>query len=93
MSAAGQPRDLSRLHARRRQARRRRNLARLDVGLGLVCAAVLILATPGLAITFLVALLVLVVCGLSFVLELTLTRRSARGSSTSDDATRDGLPR
>ena len=93
MSAAGQPRDLSRLHARRRQARRRRNLARLDVGLGLACAVVLILATPGLAITAIVALLVLVVCGLSFVLERSLTRRSARDASTSDDATQDGRTR
>ena len=93
MSAAGQPRDLSQLHARRRQERRRRNLARLDVGLGLACAVVLIVATPGLAITAIVALLVLVVCGLSFVLELTLTRRSAGHSSTSDGATRDGPPR
>jgi hypothetical protein len=93
VSAAGQPRDLSRLRARRRQARRRRNLARLDVGLGLVCAVVLILATPGLAITAIVALLVLVVCGLSFVLERILARRSARGSSTSDDATPDGRAR
>jgi hypothetical protein len=93
MSAAGQPRDLSRLHARRRQARRRRNLARVDVGLGLVCALVLILASPGFAITALVALLVLVVCGLSFVLERTLTRRSAPDPSISDDATQDGPPR
>jgi Flp pilus assembly protein TadB len=93
VSAAGQPRDLSQLHARRRQERRRRNLARLDVGLGLACAVVLIVATPGLAITALVALLVLVVCGLSFVLERSLTRRSARDASTSDDATSDGRPR
>jgi hypothetical protein len=93
MSAGGQPRDLSRSQARRRQSRRRRNLARVDVGLGLVCAVVLILATPGLAITAVVALLVLVVCGLSFVLERSLTRRSARVPSTSGDATRDGRPR
>jgi Flp pilus assembly protein TadB len=93
VSAAGQPRDLSQLHARRRQERRRRNLARLDVGLGLACAVVLIVATPGLAITALVALLVLLVCGLSFVLERSLTRRSARDASASDDATSDGRPR
>jgi Flp pilus assembly protein TadB len=93
VSAAGQPRDLSQLHARRRQERRRRNLARLDMGLGLVCAVVLIVATPGLAITALVALLVLLVCGLSFVLERSLTRRSARDPSTPDDATSDGRPR
>ena len=93
MSAAGQPRDLSQLHARRRQARRRRNLARLDVGLGLACAVVLIVATPGLAITAVVALLVLIVCGLSFLLERSLTRRSAPHPSTSDDSIQDGPPR
>jgi O-antigen/teichoic acid export membrane protein len=93
VSTAGQPGDLSRLQARRRQARRRRNLARLDVGLGLACAVVLILATPGLAITALVALLVLVVCGVSFALERSLTRRSARDPSTSEDAAPDGRPR
>jgi hypothetical protein len=54
---------------------------------------VLILATPGLAITALVALLVLVVCGLSFVLERSLTRRSARDPSASDDAAPGGRPR
>ena len=93
MSAAGQPRDLSQLHARRRQARRRRNLARLDVGLGLACAVVLIVATPGLAITAVVALLVLIVCGLSFLLERSLTRRSGPHPSTSDDSIQDGPPR
>jgi Flp pilus assembly protein TadB len=93
VSATGQPSDLSRLQARRRQARRRRNLARLDVGLGLGCAIVLILAAPGLAVTAIVALLVLVACGLSFVLERSLTRRSARDPSTSDRATGDGRPR
>jgi len=44
------------------------------VGLGLASAVVLILATPGLAITAIVALLVLVVCGLSYLLERSLTR-------------------
>ncbi|HWW90903.1 MAG TPA: hypothetical protein VNY35_09010 [Solirubrobacteraceae bacterium] len=61
--------QVSRLHARRREARRRRHLARVDVGLGLAGAAVLVIATPGLAITGLVALIVLVLCGLMFALE------------------------
>jgi hypothetical protein len=56
--------DVSRLHARRRAARRRRHVARVDVGLGLVGAAVLVIATPGLAITGLVALI-----GLTFALD------------------------
>jgi hypothetical protein len=67
--------DMPRLHARRREARRRRNLARVDVGLGLVCAAVLVIATPGLAITGLIALIVLILVALTFALD----RRSARG--------------
>jgi hypothetical protein len=61
--------DVARLHARRREARRRRRLARVDVGLGLVGALVLVLATPGLAITGLVALIVLALCGLTFALD------------------------
>ena len=67
-------RDMSRLRERRRQARRRRGLLRLDVGLGVVGAIVLLLATPGLAIAALVALLLLVVCAVSLAWE----RRSAR---------------
>jgi hypothetical protein len=68
--------DVSRLHARRREARRRRNIARVDVGLGLAAAAVLVIATPGLAITGLVALIVLALCGLTFALDR--RRRPAR---------------
>jgi Flp pilus assembly protein TadB len=68
--------DISRLRARRREARRRRNLARVDVGIGLVGAVVLVIATPGLAITGLVALIVLALCGLTFALER--RRRPAR---------------
>jgi Flp pilus assembly protein TadB len=77
---AGQsPGDLSRLQSRRRIARRRQHLARVDLGLGLVGALVLVLATPGLAITGLVALIVLVLCLLTFVLERrTRTRRSRK---------------
>jgi hypothetical protein len=48
----------------------------MDLGLGVLGAIVLILATPGLAISGLIALLVLVACGASFVLE---RRRRARG--------------
>src|ERR1019366_2101625 len=42
--------DMSRLRARRRQARRRRHLARLDFGLGLLLAVVALLVAPGIAI-------------------------------------------
>jgi hypothetical protein len=55
-------------------ARRRRHLARVDVGLGLLGALILILAAPGLAITGLIALIVLVGCLAAFVIE---RRRSA----------------
>lgn len=63
------PRDISRLRARRREARRRRRLARLDLGLGVIGAMVLLVATPGLAITAVIALAVLALCVLSAVLE------------------------
>jgi Flp pilus assembly protein TadB len=94
VSAAEQPRDISQLQARRRQARRRRNLARLDVGFGLLCAIVLILASPGLAIVALVALVVLVLCALSIALERRAARRSAReDASRSPSAGGSGLTR
>jgi NAD(P)-dependent dehydrogenase (short-subunit alcohol dehydrogenase family) len=47
MNASGAPRDPGALRARRRSARRRRRVARLDVAIGLVLALVLVLATPG----------------------------------------------
>jgi hypothetical protein len=66
----GQPhRDEPSRLSRRRDARRRRHLARVDLGLGVVGAVVLLVATPGLAITGLVALIVLVFCLLAFVAE------------------------
>jgi hypothetical protein len=71
-------RDVAQLRARRRQARRRRRLARLDLGLGVLGAIVLIVATPGLAISGLIALLVLAACALSFVLERRRRLRAER---------------
>jgi len=70
--------DISRLRARRREARRHQRLARVDVGLGVIGALVLLLATPGLAITAIVALAVLALCLLSVVLERRALRRSKR---------------
>lgn len=61
--------DIPRLRARRREARRRRRLARLDLGLGAFVALVLLIATPGLAITAVIALIMLALCVLSVVLE------------------------
>jgi site-specific recombinase len=72
------PRDPARLRARRVHARRRRRLARLDVGLGLVCALVLVIASPGLAIAGVVALAVLLVCALSLLWDRLAVRRAAR---------------
>jgi Flp pilus assembly protein TadB len=78
MSAATPPKDMSHLRARRREARRRRNIARLDVGAGLLIAAVLLLLiAPGLAIVAIVALLVLAACAVSAGLE----RRRSPGRS------------
>jgi hypothetical protein len=70
--------DLSELRARRRLARRRRRLARIDVGLGVLVAIVLLIVSPGLAITGLVALATLGVCLVSLALE---RRRSARAGN------------
>lgn len=70
------PADISELRARRRFARRKRTLARVDLGLGVVGALVLVIASPGLAITGLIAMLVLAVCGLSFLVPRLIRRRA-----------------
>jgi hypothetical protein len=67
--AAHMPRDGAHLRRRRLAAQRRRHLARVDVGLGLAGALILVLATPGLAITGLIALIVLVGCVIAYVTE------------------------
>ncbi len=77
-SAAYTRTDISRLRARRREARRRSRLARLDLGLGLVAALVLLLASPGLAMTGVIALVVLAICALSVPLEGRLRERGQR---------------
>jgi membrane protein implicated in regulation of membrane protease activity len=65
-------------------------LARLDLGLGLVAALVLLLATPGLAMTALIALAVLALCLLSAALE---RRARRRGPRARDDARTPARPR
>ncbi len=72
------PADISALRMRRRQARRRRRLARVDVGLGVAGALVLLIASPGLAITGLIAALVLAACVVSFLVQRRRSRRAAR---------------
>ena len=77
---AGPPsREVSELRERRRLARRRQRLARIDLGLGAAGALVLLLATPGLAVSAVIALLVLALCGLSVVVERRRRRRSEHG--------------
>jgi membrane protein implicated in regulation of membrane protease activity len=55
-----------------------RRLARLDLALGVLGAIVLLLATPGLAVSSLIALFVLALCALSVVLERRRRRRAER---------------
>jgi hypothetical protein len=64
------------LQARRRVARRRRQMARFDVALGAAVALTLLIVSPGLAITAVVALLVLAVC----VVSLGVGRRRRRSA-------------
>jgi hypothetical protein len=64
------------LRSRRREARRRRRLARVDLGLGVAGALVLLIASPGLAITGLVAVLVLAACFVSALVGRRARRRS-----------------
>jgi Flp pilus assembly protein TadB len=70
--------DMTELRARRREARRRTRLARVDLGLGFLGALILLLATPGLAISSLIAGIVLAACIISMVVE---RRRRARAQS------------
>jgi hypothetical protein len=62
----------------RRRALRRRRLARVDLAIGVLAAIVLIVATPGLAITALVALLVLLLCLASVLFERVVDRGRRR---------------
>lgn len=71
--------------ARRRRAAQRRRLARVDVAIGIVGAGVILLATPGLAIAALIALIVLLVCALSVVVERRLARRRGRSEPGDED--------
>ncbi len=59
---------------RRREARRRTRLARVDLALGVVAALLVLVLSPGLAITGLLALIVLAALGISIVVG----RRRAR---------------
>jgi hypothetical protein len=70
-----EPRDMSHLRARRLQARRRQRLLRVDLGLGVLGAIILLLATPGLAIAAIFALALLLLCVLSIVLERRIAAR------------------
>jgi Flp pilus assembly protein TadB len=67
--------DTAYLHARRRQARRRRHLLRVDMGLGIVVALVALLVSPGLAVIGAAALAVLAICVVSILFERWRSRR------------------
>lgn len=75
------PADISELRARRRRARRKRRLARIDLGLGVAGGLVLLLASPGLAITWLIAVLVLAACGISILVQRRMRRRIASAAA------------
>lgn len=75
MSATKPLKDMSHLRARRRQARKRRHLIRVDIGLGALIALVALLLAPGLAILAVAALLLLVICSASILLEQWRSRR------------------
>jgi O-antigen/teichoic acid export membrane protein len=61
--------------AEHRQKRTRRYLTRVDIGLGLLIAAVALLLAPGVAVVAVVALLVLAICVVSFVFARWRSRR------------------
>jgi hypothetical protein len=63
------PADIAALRTRRRHARRKRRLVRIDIGLGVTAGLIVALASPGLAITGLIAVLALAVCGISILVQ------------------------
>ncbi len=70
-----QGRDMAELRERRRRASNRKRLLRLDLGLGVLAAILLLILSPGLAITGLVAVVLLVGVFASIAIE-----RRRRGS-------------
>jgi len=77
-SSGGAPKPRSQLHARRREAQRRRRLARIDVALGATVACVVLLLSAGLAIAALVGLVLFALCLASIFLERRRTARARR---------------
>jgi Flp pilus assembly protein TadB len=75
MSATKPLNDMSYLRARRREARRRRYLFRVDIGLALLIAVVALLLAPGVAIVALAALAILATCGVSILIDRRRSRR------------------
>jgi Flp pilus assembly protein TadB len=73
------PRDISQLQARRRAAERRRRLFRLDIGLGVLLAVILLIATPGLAIAAVLAAAMLLGCVASVVIARRHRRKRGPG--------------
>jgi len=78
-TAQVRPRDISHLHARRREANRRRRLLRVDVGVGVLAALVVLIATPGLAIAAILAGVALGACIASAIVQRRRRRAAVRG--------------
>jgi hypothetical protein len=72
--------EMAHLRARRRDARRRQRVARLDLALGVAAALTLFVISPGLAITAIVALLTLLVCGVSLLVGRRRRHRPRRAA-------------
>jgi hypothetical protein len=66
---------MSELRIRRREARRRSRLLRIDLGAGLLGGIVLLVATSGLAIAALVAFALMGLCVMSIPVERRRSRR------------------
>jgi len=78
---AGPTRDMTELRERRARARRRTRLARLDLGIGVAGAILLLIISPGLAITGIVAVLLLLGVFGSIFIQRRRTRRVASPES------------
>jgi hypothetical protein len=66
---------------RRRSSLAARRLLLIDAGIAVVLAALVLIISPGLAVTGMIAIFVLLVCGISIALQSRRARRRSRRSS------------
>ncbi len=74
------PRDMTEIRARRERSRQRSRIARLDVMIGVAVAVILLIVSPGLAMSGIIALLALLAIGVSIAVPAYKRRRAERNA-------------